>query len=109
MRAAAAFDAGERIFDLRLRGLLVVAQERGGGHEPAVDAVAALRDLFLDVSGLQRMRLLRRAQSGERRDFAIADRRYGRNARADGLAVEVHRAGAALRQPTAEMRIIQTE
>ena len=52
MRAAPAFHSGQRFPDLRLGRLFVVAQECGGGHEPAIDAVAALRHLLLDVGGL---------------------------------------------------------
>jgi len=109
MRAAPAFQSGQRILDLFVGRLLVVAQECGGRHEPAIDAIAALRHLLLDVSGLQRMRLVRGAQSGERCDFAIADRRERRDAGADRLTVKMHGAGAALRQPAAKMQIIQTE
>src|SRR5438045_6885148 len=72
MRAAAAFQSGQRIVDLGLARLLVVAQERRGGHEPAVDAVTALRHPFLDVRGLQRMRLFRRTEAGTRGDLAVA-------------------------------------
>src|ERR1700732_3751486 len=55
------------------------------------------------------MRLFRRAQAGERDDLGIADCRDRRDAGADRLAVEMHRASAALRQAAAEMRIIQSE
>ena len=109
VRAAAALQPGQRVADLGVGRLLLVAQERGRGHDPAVDAVAALRHLFLDVSGLQRMRLVRRAEAGERDDLAVADRRDRRDAGADRLAVEMHGAGAALGEPAAEMRIVQAE
>src|ERR1700722_9129481 len=52
MRAAAAFQRLQRVFDLSIRRLLLVVQERGGGHDPAVHAVAALRHLFLDIDDL---------------------------------------------------------
>src|SRR5690348_14437339 len=55
------------------------------------------------------MRFFRGAKSGERCDPAGADRRHRRDARADRLTVKMHGAGAALRQPAAEMRIIQIE
>ena len=74
MRAAPAFHSGQRFPDLRLGRLFVVAQECGGGHEPAIDAVAALWHLLLDVGSLQRMWLVRGAKASERCDLAIADR-----------------------------------
>ena len=61
------------LFDLGLGRLLLGREERGGRHDPAVDAVAALRHLLLDVGGLQRMRLLRRAEAGQRHDLGVAD------------------------------------
>src|ERR1700751_2978617 len=107
--AAAALEAGERVLDLRLGRLLVLIEERGRGHDPAIDAIAALRHLLFDVSRLHRMRLFRRAPAGERCDLAPADRRDWRNARADGLTIEMHRASAALRKSATEMRIIQSQ
>ena len=55
------------------------------------------------------MRLLGRAEAGERDDLAVADGRHRRDAGADRLAVEMHRAGAALREPAAEMRIVEAD
>ena len=63
------------VLDLGVGRLLVVAQECGGGHDPAVDAIAALRHLLLDIGGLQRMRMFGRAEPGERDDLAVADSR----------------------------------
>src|SRR5262249_8101343 len=74
----------------------------------AVDAVAALRHLLLHVSLLDRMRLLGRAQASEGDDLA-AHRRHRRHAGSHRLAVDVHGAGAALRQAAAEMRVVERE
>ena len=109
VRAAAALEPFQRLLDLRLGRLLVVAQERRGGHDPAVDAVAALRHLLLDIGGLQRVRLLGRAEARQRHDLGVADRRQRRDAGADRLAVEMHGAGAALREPAAELRIVEPD
>src|SRR5580704_16234 len=109
MRAAPAFQPFERRLDLRVGRLLLVAEKRRRRHDPAVDAVAALRNLLLDIGGLQGMRLVRRAEAGERDDLAVADRRDRRDAGADRLAVEMHSAGAALGEPATEMRIVQAE
>src|SRR6266436_9399558 len=105
MGAAAALEAGERIFDLGVSWFLVLSEERCRGHHPAVDAIAALRHLLLDVGLLDRVRLLRRAEAGQGDDFAIAHRGERRDARAHGLPIDVHGAGAALCEPTAEMRL----
>src|SRR6266446_4429115 len=90
VRAAAAFQAGKRVAQLGVVRLGVLLEIGGGGHDPAVDAVAALRHLLLHVGGLQRMRFLRRAQALQRRDLLARDRGDRHDARAHGLAVEVH-------------------
>src|ERR1700683_3096271 len=75
VRAAPAFQSFERRLDLRFGRLLLVAEKRRRRHDPTVDAVAALRNLLLDIGGLQGMRLVRRAEAGKRDDLAVADRR----------------------------------
>jgi len=67
--------AGERLLDLGFGRLLLVVQERGRRHDPAVDAVAALRHLLFDVGGLQGVRLVRRAEAGERDDLCRRQRK----------------------------------
>src|ERR1700683_811165 len=106
---AAAFDRPQRGTNFFVRRFLLITQERGGGHDPAVDAIGALRDLLFDIRGLQRMRMLGRAEASERHDSLVADFRDGPPAGANRLAVEMHRAGTALAQPTAEMRIVETD
>src|SRR5258705_9810906 len=54
------------------------------------------------------MRLFGRAEAGEGYDLGITDRGDRRDARADRLAVEVHRAGATLCETAAKMRIVQS-
>src|SRR6478752_207502 len=85
VRAATALEAGERILDLGLRRFFLVAEESGGRHEPAVDAVAALRHLLLDIGGLQWMWLFRCPKPRKRRDLGVADGRYRGDARAGRL------------------------
>src|SRR6266571_3931789 len=110
MGAAATEIAGERLSDIGLARLLVLRQERGGLHDHAVDAVAALHRLRVDEGLLHRMRLLDRAEALQRNDLLglreLADRR---DARAHGDAVDVDRAGAALAEPAAEARPVQLE
>src|SRR4051812_40935687 len=107
MRAATTFQALERLLDLGFARLLLLGEQRCSGHDPAVDAVAALRHLFLDVGGLQRMRLVRSAETSERHPLVARGVRNRRDAGADRLPVKMHRAGAALRQAAAEVRIVQ--
>src|SRR5258708_4810329 len=102
MRAAAAFEAGEPGTDLGIARMRIVGEERGRRHDPAIDAVAALRHLLVDPGLLELMRLLRRAEPGERRDLAAGRRRDRGDAGADGAAVEMDGAGAALREAAAE-------
>src|SRR5260370_20577432 len=70
VRSAAALEAGERLFDLSVGWFLVLIEERGRGHDPAADAVAALRNLLFYISLLDRMRLLGRAEAGQCDDLA---------------------------------------
>src|SRR5712664_249718 len=107
--AAAAFQAGERVAQLGVARFGVLPQDRGGGHDPAVDAVAALRHLLRDVGGLQRMRLGRRAEALDGGHLLARHGRERHHAGAHRLAVEVDRAGPALRQAAAEVRIVHAE
>src|SRR5262245_44412692 len=105
MRAASALEPLERRLDLGIGRLLLGVEERRRRHDPAVDAVAALRNLLLQERLLHRMRLVRCAEPIEGLDLVtrgIGDRR---RAGADRLAVEMHGARAALRQAAAEMRV----
>src|SRR4051794_24109352 len=70
VRAAPAFQAFERLLDLGFARLLLLGEESSRRHDPPVDAVAALRHLLLDISGLQRVRLFRRAEPRERHHLA---------------------------------------
>src|SRR6185369_1469222 len=107
--AAAALEPRERIAQLRVARLWIFLQDRSGGHDPAVDTVAALRHLFLDVGGLQRVGLLGCAEALDGSDALPARRGHRQHARAHRLAVQVHGAGAALRQTAAEMRVVEAE
>src|SRR5882762_448426 len=109
VRPAAALEARERFAQLRVARLRVLVQVGRRGHDPAVDAVAALRHLLLYVGGLQRVRLLRRAQAFQRRYLLALHRRERHHAGAHRFSVQVHGARAALREPAAEVRIAHLE
>ena len=72
MGPAAAFEAREAVADLLLRRVRGVAQQRRCGHDPAIEAIAALRHLLGDEGGLQRVRLVQSAKPGEGRDLVPA-------------------------------------
>ena len=55
------------------------------------------------------MRLLGRAEAGQRHDLSVTDGGERRHAGARRLAVEMHRAGAALGESAAEMRVVESE
>src|SRR3954452_20172942 len=101
MGAAAAQVAGERLADLGFARRLVRRKERRGRHDHAVDAIAALRGLLVDERTLQLRWLRARTQALQRRDrsLEVPDRKQ---ARAHGLAVEMHGARPALAEAAAE-------
>src|SRR6476646_5799518 len=74
MGAAAADEVLQRFLDLRIRRLGIAIDQLGRRHDPAVDAVGALRDLLLEPGCLDRMRLLGRAEAGERGDIFASER-----------------------------------
>src|SRR5712671_3725898 len=69
VRAAAALQTLERLLDLGLARFLLLGKKCRGGHDPAIDAVAALRHLLFHVGGLEGMRLIRRAKPRQRYDL----------------------------------------
>src|SRR5437764_8155421 len=109
VRAAATKVLGERSADLLLGRIACGLQERGGLHDHAVDAIAALHRLLVDERLLQRVRLRRRSETFERHEFLPRGGRHRHGAGTHGLAVEVHRARAALTQPAAEARSMHPE
>src|SRR5215510_7658772 len=88
VRAAAALEARQRLAELGVGRLGVFLEHGRGGHDPAVDAIAALRHLLLDVRLLERVRLLRRAEAADRGDGLPGRDRYRHDARAHRLAVD---------------------
>src|SRR5262245_24486937 len=109
VRAAAALEARQRLAELRVGGLRVFLEHCRGGHDPTVDAIAALRHLLLHVRLLKRMRLLGRAEAVDGGDRLSRRGRHRDDARSNRLAFEMDRARAALREPAAEMRVVQRE
>src|SRR5437773_4648640 len=96
IRAAAA-DVGHRLVDVGVARARILLEQRCRGHDLPGLAVAALRNVEL------RPRLLHRMRAGRGQPFdgddpvACLDRAQRNRARATNLAVDVHRARAALR------------
>src|ERR1041385_5761572 len=83
-------------------GLRVLGEQRDGRHDLAGLAEPALRHAELDPGALHRM-IAGGRQSLDRRDRVAGSAAERRDARADGAAVEVHRAGTAQRLAAAEL------
>ena len=120
IRPAAAEMPVHRRADLVLGRVLRRREQIGGLDHHPVLAVTAMRHLHVDPRLLQRMQRRRssgraalrrpqRRQPFERRDALPAHRRHRRDARADLLAVQQHRAGTTLRKAATEARAMQVE
>ena len=109
MIGAAATDVAVHVGDdLIPRRLRILGEQRRRLHDLPGLTVAALRDLLGDPRLLQRVRA-RRRQAFDRGHAPAGDIGYLNAARAGGLAVEVHRAGTALRDAAPEFRAGQLE
>jgi hypothetical protein len=84
-------------------------QQRDRAHDHSICAVAALGGLFGNECRLNRMQVFRRAETFQCRDVSIADGRHGNLARANGLAIENNRAGAALSETAAKFWAVEAE
>jgi hypothetical protein len=102
VRPAAADIARHGAIDVGVRGRAVGREQRGGRHDLTGLTVTALRHGLLDPRGLKRVRAVRR-QPLDGRDRPVADRRDRRRARADGPAIEMNGARAALRDAAPEL------
>src|SRR5215207_3287714 len=103
MRAATAEISRQCLPDVRFARLVVLVQQGGRRHHHAGDAVAALRRLLVEKGLLDGMWIVKRTQSLQRGDLlagCVTDRV---DAGANGLAVDVDSARAALRKPAAKL------
>lgn len=109
MRSTAAEIAGESLFDLFQGRMWCLCENGARGHDHAVGAIAALSGLLGDESGLEGTGFFRCSQAFESRDRAARDLFHGRDARAHGLAIDQHSAGATLAEPATELCAVQRE
>src|SRR6185369_7466922 len=106
--AATADVAAHRGIDVRVGRILVGGKQSGGAHELAGLAVAALRHVVLDPSYLQRMRVVP-GQAFDRADTLALNSRQRGLARAQRLAIDMHRASPAQALAAAEFGAGETE
>src|SRR5579871_653740 len=102
--AAAAKIARQCFAHLGFGGMWRPVEQRLGGHDHAVDAIAALHRLFCNERGLQRMRFGFAADAFERGDLTALHAANGGAARTHRRTADDHRAGATLRESAAEFR-----
>src|SRR5256886_13729488 len=107
VRAAAA-DVRHRGVDVGIARSGVLREQRGGGHDLARLAVAALRHILRDPGLLHRVGAVGR-QALDRRDALAGDGGDRRHARARGHAVQVHGTRATLRDAAAKLRAGEAE
>ena len=86
MRAAAAEVEAQRLADFGLRRIRIGVDQRAGGHDHAVEAIAALRGVAGDEGLLHGIKPVARGQALERRHGA-GPRRRRASARRRGQAV----------------------
>src|SRR5258705_6214384 len=109
MRPAPAKVASQSLFDLFERWFRRSQQQRLGGHDHAVGAVAALGGLLGDESRLHRVRLCRSAETLERGDVATCGDAHRQRAGTRRRLVDEDRAGSALTEATPELRPVQRQ
>ena len=87
----------------------ILIEQGFGGHDHAVDAVAALHGLLVDEGLLDLVHLLGVAQAFERGHGFVLRCADGSDAGADRVAVHDHGAGAALGQAAAEFGTVELQ
>eukprot|EP01132_Coremiostelium_polycephalum_P020033 gene20034-23819_t len=109
MGAAAAEVARQLGAHLGFAGVGIAVEQGLGGHDHAVEAVAALGGLFIDEGLLHRVRGLAGAEAFEGDDVAAHGTRQGEDAGTCSHAVDDHRAGAALPQAAAVFGAVELQ
>src|SRR5271156_1200210 len=100
--AAAANVSCHRRVDVSVVWVGRIREQRGGGHDLSGLAVAALHHFEAEPRFLDFASRLRRADALDGRHLAVADRADRQQAGTHRPPVDMHRAGAALRDPAAE-------
>ena len=100
--------AREGVVDVFIAGLRIIIEQRGGGHDLAGLAVAALRHVQFLPSLLQRM-LAFGVQTLDGGDLFAADSGYRRHASAGWHTVEMHRTSTTLADAATELGAYEAE
>src|SRR2546429_6660837 len=105
---AAATNVRHRRIDVGVGGVRLLREQCRRGHDLTRLAVTALRHVFRDPGALHRVSAVL-GQAFDRGDALVGDRGDGQHAGARGHAVQMHGAGAALRDAAAELGAREAE
>jgi hypothetical protein len=95
-------DAPQSVPNLLIRSIRFCVEYGLPRQDYAAEAKAALRGSFLNKRLLNWVRLFRRAQTLQRRDFVLTDCAYRHDTRPHGLPAHDYSAGSALSHATTE-------
>ena len=109
LEGAAAADVGDRRVDVGVGRLRLLLEQRRDRHDHAALAVAALRNIVIDPGLLHLVQHAVLREPFDRGDLLAGHRGERHRARAHGDAVDVHGAGAALRDAAAVFRAGQSD
>ena len=99
----------QSVADLLVRGVGFRIEKSFRRQDHAAQAISALRRSLIDERLLNRMRLLRSAESFQRGDLGLANRAHRHHAGPHNLPAQHHGARAALRQATPKPRSTQAK
>ncbi len=105
MGAATAFEIRKGLANLWIARIGIVPKEGRRGHDPAIEAIAALRNVFLNKSRLNRVWIFFRSQPGQGCYLAPFGLRDRCDAGAGSLTVDMDGARSALSQAASKMRV----
>jgi hypothetical protein len=111
MRSATAQIVSQCLENLVFAWLRISIEQSLGRHDHSVEAIAALRSLFIDESLLHEIRMIERAQAFQRDNVPLHTTSNRNDAGACGDAVYQHRACTALSEAaskfwTVELKVV---
>src|SRR5258708_7945775 len=102
MRVAPAKESRQCIGKVGFGGIRVLIDERLAVEHRTADAIAALGGLFLDKSGLNRVRSVRGTKTFDRQNLMTCHLRHGGRTGTNRLAIHQYRARTAFGKAAAE-------
>src|SRR5262245_47676586 len=109
LEGATPADVGDGFVDVGVGRLRLLLEERRDGHDHAALAVAALRNVVVDPGLLYLVHGAGRREAFDRGDLLALGSADRQRARAHRFAVDVHGAGAALRDAAAVLGAGETD